>query len=217
MNQGKWYFKRIQMLENQIRARNITDKEVLRAMQIVPRHLFVPKQLEAYSYEDRPLDIGYEQTISQPYIVAFMTEALKIHEDSKVLEIGTGSGYQTAILSAICQEVYTIEIVKELAESTKKLFKQLGYTNIHTKIGNGYKGWQEAAPFDAVIVTAAADYIVDELLTQLKVGGVMVMPLKENEFDQTLVRISKIDANNNYKRESLLPVRFVPMTGSENN
>lgn len=217
MNQGKWYFKRIQMLENQIRARNITDKEVLRAMQIVPRHLFVPKQLEAYSYEDCPLDIGYEQTISQPYIVAFMTEALKIHEDSKVLEIGTGSGYQTAILSAICQEVYTIEIVKELAEPTEKLFKQLGYTNIHTKIGNGYKGWQEAAPFDAVIVTAAADYIVDELLTQLKVGGVMVMPLKEKEFDQTLVRISKINANNNYKRESLLPVRFVLMTGSENN
>ncbi len=212
MNQDEFYFKRLQMLETQIKARGIQDKKVLNTMQVIPRHLFVPKNLRDYAYEDSPLKIGHGQTISQPYMVAFMTETLQLSEESKVLEIGTGSGYQAAVLSKICRELYTIEIIKKLVEPAKKLFHQLGCVNIHVKVGDGYKGWPEAGPFDAIIVTAASSYIIGDLLNQLKVGCYMIMPLKKDESNQILVRVTKIDANNNYKKEELLPVRFVPMT-----
>ncbi|MDR0329449.1 MAG: protein-L-isoaspartate(D-aspartate) O-methyltransferase [Rickettsia sp.] len=215
MNQDRLYFKRLQMLETQIKRRGIQDKQVLSAMHIIPRHFFVPETLKDYAYEDKPLEIGYGQTISQPYIVAFMTEALQVNEESKVLEIGTGSGYQAAILSEICKEVYTIEIIKELAKSTKELFQLLGYTNIYARTGNGYKRWSEVEPFDAIIITAAIDHIIDDLLAQLKIGGRMIMPLKVDKINQVLIRITKLDANDNYKKEELMPVMFVPMTDNE--
>lgn len=212
MNQDK-KLKRVHMVNTQIKTRGIQNPNVIDAMLKVPRHRFVPKTLQAYAYEDRPLEIGYGQTISQPYIVAFMTEALGLNETSVVLEIGTGSGYQAAILSKIGKKVYTIEIVKELAEQAERLFHQLGYVNIYARTGNGYNGWPEVSPFDAIMVTAAAEGIIYNLLDQLKVGGRLIMPVKHNEDYQTLMRITKLDLTNNYKQEELLPVRFVPMTG----
>ncbi|AWN82298.1 protein-L-isoaspartate(D-aspartate) O-methyltransferase [Candidatus Cardinium hertigii] len=163
---------RLQMVKTQIEARGIRDENVLHAMENVPRHLFVPKALQPYAYTDSPLAIGYGQTISQPYIVAFMTEALRLPPKAKVLEIGTGSGYQAALLSQLSSTVYTIEIIKNL--NKKALFKKLGYTNIHTKIDNGYKGWAAAAPFDAIILTAASPHIIASLLHQVNIGGTLL-------------------------------------------
>lgn len=205
--------QRLAMVAKQIQEGGVKDIQVLRAMQEVPRHLFVPEAIKYRAYADTPLEIGYGQTISQPYIVAFMTEALQVTKVAKVLEIGTGSGYQAAVLGKLVQEVYTIEIVQELGETSGQLLYQLGYTNVYSKIGNGYQGWPSKAPFDAIVVTAAANHIIPTLIRQLKVSGRIVMPLQEGLWDQMLIRIIKLDEKNNYKQERLLPVRFVPMTG----
>ena len=198
---------RRQMVEKQIEARGISDPKVLKAMRDVPRHLFVPEISRDAAYGDYPLPIGYGQTISQPYIVAYMTEAAFVRPGDKVLEIGTGSGYQAAILAELAAKVYTIEIVQALAEESEKRLKDLSYDNIFVRLGDGYKGWPEEAPFDAIIVTAAPDTIPQELVNQLKVGGRMVVPV--GSFYQELYRITKNEAG--VKKESLLPVRFVPM------
>ena len=195
------------MLEEQIVSRNVTDKNVLKAMLSVDRKEFVPKELQSSTWNDFPLPIGYGQTISQPYIVAFMTEAAELDAASKVLEIGTGSGYQTAILAEICKEVYTIEIVKELGDLAKKHLAELGYNNVHVKIGDGYKGWSEQGPFDAIIVTAAPDKLPTTLVEQLKENGRLIIPI--GELSQELLRVTR--TKDGLKQESLLPVRFVPM------
>ena len=208
--QDPYAAKRYQMVKKQIRWRGVDDKLVLEAMKRVPRHEFVPKYLKDQAYVDSPLPIGQGQTISQPYIVAFMTEALQLKGGEKVLEIGTGSGYQAAVLAEIVKEVYTIEIVPELGRQAEKLLKKLGYSNIHVKIGDGYRGWQEHAPYDAVIVTAAPGHIPQPLVDQLKKGGRMIIPV--GEFYQELILITK-QADGTIKKKSILPVRFVPMTG----
>ena len=195
------------MIEEQIISRNITDKNVLKAMLSVDRKEFVPKELQSSAWNDSPLPIGYGQTISQPYIVALMTEAAELDATSKVLEIGTGSGYQTAILAEICKEVYTIEIVKELGDLAKKHLAELGYNNIHVKVGDGYKGWSEQGPFDAIIVTAAPDKLPTALVEQLKENGRLIIPV--GELSQELLRVTR--TKDGLKQESLLPVRFVPM------
>lgn len=203
--------KRYRMVSRQIRARGVKDPLVLKAMRKVKRHLFVPKRLRNMAYGDFPLPIGYGQTISQPYIVAFMTEAAKISPADRVLEIGTGSGYQAAILAEIAKEVYTIEILEPLAESAKKRLNRLGYENVVVKCADGYKGWPEYAPFDAIIVTAAPPTIPKELVKQLKVGGRMVVPV--GALYQKLYLIVK--TKDGYKKKTLLPVRFVPMVHKE--
>lgn len=203
--------KRGMMVEHQIKDRGVTDKEVLKAMKKVKRHLFVPPYIADLAYQDSPLPIGERQTISQPYIVAFMTEAAKLKRNDKVLEVGTGSGYQAAVLARIVKEVYTIEIIKRLADSARYRLKELGYKNVHVKWGDGYKGWPEEAPFDAIIVTAAPDEVPEELLKQLKLGGRMVVPV--GAFYQELYLITK--TKDGYSKESLLPVRFVPMVHGE--
>ncbi|MFH1360364.1 MAG: protein-L-isoaspartate(D-aspartate) O-methyltransferase [Candidatus Omnitrophota bacterium] len=202
-----FFYKRKTMVEHQIKARGIRDENVLSAMLKVKRHLFVPLTNRAYSYEDYPLPIGYDQTISQPYIVAYMTEAALLKPDDKVLEIGTGSGYQAAVLAEIVREVYSVEIIDALAQSADKHLKDLGYTNIFVKNGDGYQGWKEHAPFDVVIVTAAPDKVPQELINQMKVGGRMVIPV--GSFSQELIRITKTKTGT--EKEFLLPVRFVPM------
>ncbi|OGX05710.1 MAG: protein-L-isoaspartate O-methyltransferase [Omnitrophica WOR_2 bacterium GWA2_47_8] len=195
------------MVRDQIVRRGITDKKVVEALLKVKRHVFVPSGSEMSAYEDHPLPIGYDQTISQPFIVAYMTQALQLDGDDKVLEIGTGSGYQAAILAEIVKEVYTIEIVKELAASASQRLKSLGYDNIHVKHGDGFAGWPQHAPFDAIIVTAAPAEVPQELLEELKVGGRMVIPMGTT--DQELFLITK--TSNGYDQKTLLPVRFVPM------
>lgn len=204
----EYYPLREKMVTEQIIARNVKDKKVLSAMLKVPRHEFVPENLKKFAYEDRPLPIGEDQTISQPYIVALMTELLELKGDERVLEIGTGSGYQAAILAEIAKEVYTIEIIPSLARSAEERLKRLGYKNIKVKIGDGYKGWQEYAPFDAIIVTAAPDHVPQPLVDQLKVGGRMVIPV--GSMFQELKLITK---NGGIKERDIIPVRFVPMTG----
>jgi protein-L-isoaspartate(D-aspartate) O-methyltransferase len=203
------WVKRLDMVEYQIEARGIKEPQVIQAMKAVPRHEFVPKPLRAVAYSDGPLPIGEDQTISQPYIVAFMTEAMKLQPYHKVLEIGTGSGYQAAVLAEIVDSVYTIEIIESLGKGAETLLQRLGYGNIFVRIGDGYRGWPEAAPFDAIIVTAAPDHIPQPLIDQLKVGGHLVIPV--GKFFQELVRITK--TSDGTIRENLLPVRFVPMTG----
>ena len=204
------------MVNNQLKERGIEDPLVLNAMQTVPREAFVPEDLKDQAYNDNPLPIGYDQTISQPYIVAFMTQALGLQPEYRVLEIGTGSGYQAAILSRICREVYTVEIIKELASHAGEIFEKHLYNNIHIKIGDGHQGWPEKSPFDAIIVTAAGPDIPNTLTRQLKVGGKMILPLKRSNYEQTLVLITKIDVNDNIIQKELLPVMFVPMTGNNN-
>jgi len=204
------------MVNNQLKERGIEDPLVLNAMQTVPREAFVPEDLKDQAYNDNPLPIGYDQTISQPYIVAFMTQALGLQPEYRVLEIGTGSGYQAAILSRICREVYTVEIIKELASHAGEIFEKHLYNNIHIKIGDGHQGWPEKSPFDAIIVTAAGPDIPNTLARQLKVGGKMILPLKRSNYEQTLVLITKIDVNDNIIQKELLPVMFVPMTGNNN-
>lgn len=204
--------ERHRLVEEGIRQRGITDTKVLDAMRRVPRHLFVPGDQRAHAYLNRPLPIGHQQTISQPYIVAYMTRALDLKAGDKVLEIGTGSGYQAAVLSEITPHVYTIEIVEPLGKQAIERFKKLGYSTITTKIGDGYKGWSEHAPFDAIILTAAAGRIPPPLLDQLKPGATMVMPSGDVNEPQILIKITKTEEGE-INKERLLPVRFVPMTG----
>ena len=198
------------MVETQIVPRGVRDPRVLAAMREVPRHLFVPPSQSAHAYDDGPLPIGGNQTISQPYIVALMTELADIAPREKVLEIGTGSGYQSAVLSKLAGEVYSIEIVPELARQSAERLKKLGYGNVTVREGDGYRGWPEHAPFDAIIVTAAPDRIPQPLLDQLAPGGRMVIPV--GSFFQELKVLSK-EKNGKITEKDIIPVRFVPMTG----
>ena len=209
MNEDRWTDERHRMVAEQIRARGIKNDAVLRAMERVPRHLFVPESERSSAYSDYPLPIGYGQTISQPYIVAFMSEALAVTKEHRVLEIGTGSGYQAAVLGELAGEVYTIEIVTELAERSRKTLQELGYANINVRAGNGYAGWPEAAPFDRIMVTAAPDAIPPALVEQLEVGGIMAIPVGVGE---QMLRIMRRTASG-METIDTLPVRFVPMTG----
>ena len=204
-----FFEQRMWMVDRQLARRDIVDPQVLRVMRRVPRHLFVPERVREYAYADHPLPIGEEQTISQPYIVAFMTQALELKKGNRVLEIGTGSGYQAAVLAELVEEVYTIEIIPALAERAEKLLDELGYDGIQVRAGDGYLGWPEAAPFDAIIVTAAPDHIPTPLIEQLGEGGRLVLPVGDEY--QELMRVIKEEGE--MRRESLLPVRFVPMTG----
>lgn len=197
------------MVEKQIKARGVKDKKVLDAMLKVERHKFVPEKIRKYAYEDYPLPIGEGQTISQPYIVAFMTEQLSLKGKEKVLEIGTGSGYQAAILAEICKEVYSIEIIPSLAIQAEKLLKELKYKNIKIKIGDGFLGWEEYSPFDAIIVTCAPKEIPKPLIDQLAEGGRMIIPV--GEYFQDLILVKKTKGK--ISKKKVLPVRFVPMKG----
>jgi len=190
----------------------IRDEAVLRAMRAVPRERFVHESQRDLAYADHPLPIGYDQTISQPYIVAFMTEAARLLPTDRVLEIGTGSGYQAAVLAEIADQVYSIEIVRPLGERAAKRLRELGYDNIHVRIGDGYAGWPEEAPFDAILVTAAPDHVPPALLDQLKPGGRMVIPVGDVEEGQSLMVLTKA-ADGTIMREDVLAVRFVPMLG----
>ena len=201
----------MKMVETQIRRRGVTDKDVLLAMETVPRHEFVPDQYEAQAYADHPLPIGYGQTISQPYIVALMTELLNLSTTDRVLEIGTGSGYQAAILAQIVSEVYSVEIVEPLAIEARERLERLGYDNIHTLHADGYYGWEEHAPFDAIIVTAAPDHIPQPLVQQLKDGGKLVIPVGPPGGYQTLWEITK--QGETVKKRNVTGVLFVPLTG----
>lgn len=201
---------RISMVNGQIKSRGIKDENTLKAFLNVERHKFVPDRLINSSYSDRPLPIGYGQTISQPYIVAYMTEIIQPKPSDKVLEIGTGSGYQAAILAEIIEHVYTIEIVPQLAVSAEYLLKELGYKNISVKQGDGYFGWEEHAPFDAIVVTAAAEHIPPPLIEQLKDGGKMIIPVGSPFLTQHLMLVEK--ENGKIKTKSMMPVRFVPFT-----
>ena len=200
---------RNQMVDEQISARQIRSKIVLDAMRNVPRHLFVPKDMQAYAYSDNPLPIGLDQTISQPYIVAFMTESLNLKSGMKVLEIGTGSGYQAAILAHLGCEVFTMEFLEELSLRAQKTFSGHNFNNIKVRHGNGFLGWPEEAPFDAIIVTAAPDKIPEKLIEQLKNNGKMIVPVGPVHSVQYLKLITKLDKK--IIESDLLPVRFVPM------
>ena len=205
---------RKRMVEEQLAApgRDITNRRVLAVMGKVPRHEFVPANARAFAYTDHPLAIGHDQTISQPFIVAFMTEKLDPRPTDHVLEIGTGSGYQAAVLSELVATVHTIEIVAPLARRAEADLKRLGYTNVTVRAGDGYKGWPEAAPFDAVIVTCAPDHVPQPLVDQLKEGGRMIIPVGPAQ-DQSLYLLEKKE--NKVERRAILPVRFVPMTGEK--
>jgi protein-L-isoaspartate(D-aspartate) O-methyltransferase len=198
------------MVKYQIEARNVRHKATLEAMRTVPRHEFMPSQKQRFAYEDTPVSIGYGQTISQPYIVAFMTSIIDPDPDDRVLEIGTGSGYQAAVLAEIVQDVYTIEIIPELGERAEEKFKELGYENIHTRIGDGYHGWPEEAPFDAIVVTAAPEEIPTPLIEQLKEGGKLVIPVGSRYSVQSLQLLTVKDGKT--RTQNLFPVRFVPFT-----
>jgi len=204
--------ERVAMVVGQIERREVKDPNVLRAMRTVPRHAFIPARQRPYAYTDRPLSIGKGQTISQPYIVAFMTEALALDPNSRVLEIGTGSGYQAAVCAEIAREVYTIEIVESLAESAAKCLKELGYVNVHVKAGDGFFGWPDKGPFDAIIGTAAAKRIPPPLIEQLTPGGRMILPVADEQGFQYLIQITK-DDRGQLQEKKVMPVRFVPMTG----
>ena len=200
---------RSDMVEKQLKARNIKSEAVLAAMRTVPRHLFVPENLHSLAYNDSPLPIGLKQTISQPYIVAFMTEQLESVPGMKILEIGTGSGYQAAILAHLGCEVYTIELLEELSSRAKKVLAELHFNNVKVRCGNGYLGWPEEAPFDAIIVTAAPDEIPEKLIEQIKEGGKIILPVGPANSVQSLKLITK--KNKRIHEKNLLPVRFVPM------
>src|SRR5437870_6902609 len=202
--------ERQRMVQQQLMTRGINDARVLAAMAKVPREEFIPPESRAAGYEDGPLRIGHGQTIAQPYIVAFMTEQLRLNPSDRVLEIGTGSGYQAAILAELVSEIYSVEIVEPLARAAEATLQRLGYKNVHVKIGDGYKGWPEAAPFDAIIVTCAPDKVPQPLTDQLKDGGRMVIPVGER-FAQELYLLEK--KNGQLKESVTLPVRFVPMAG----
>ena len=212
MNQRNEYSRQSErdwMVDTQIVGGGITDPKVVAAMRRVPRHQFIPDQESQGAYGDFPLPIGHAQTISQPYIVAYMTEALKLQPGEKVLEIGTGSGYQAAILAELGVHVFTIEIVKPLARYARENLSKLGYDQVMVRAGDGYQGWPEERPFDAIIITAAPDHIPSPLLEQLAVGGRLILPV--GDYSQNLVLIRRTEEG--YQRTELLPVRFVPMTG----
>jgi len=198
------------MLEDQIIARGIKSQAIIDAMLEIDRHMFVPDHQKKNAYSDRPLPIGYNQTISQPYIVAYMTEKLKVERNHKVLEIGTGSGYQAAILSKLCKDVYTIEIIPELAQIASKALTGQDFNNIFFKTGDGYNGWVEEAPFDRIIVTAAPDKIPEKLIDQLKPDGRMIIPVGDPLSMQYLWVVTKQEAGR-FNKQKILPVRFVPM------
>ncbi len=202
---------RQRMVEEQIKRRGVRDSRVLKAMLKVPRHLFVPESHLPYAYDDSPLPIGHGQTISQPYIVAYMTEVLKLKGNERVLEIGTGSGYQTAILAELVREVYTVELIPDLLIRAMETLNSLGYTNIFYRIGDGHEGWPEQAPFDACLVTAAPEKIPEKLPAQLKPGGRMIIPV--GSWFQELILIEKHE--NRFVKKTLLPVRFVPLIRRE--
>jgi protein-L-isoaspartate(D-aspartate) O-methyltransferase len=200
---------RARMVRDQLMSRGIRDARVLAALGKVPRQEFVPKPLRAEAYEDGPLPIGHGQTISQPYVVAFMTEALVLRPRDRVLEIGTGSGYQAAVLAGLVAEVYTTELVEPLARQAEVDLRRLGYTNVHVRVGDGYRGWPEATPFDAILVTCAPDQVPDDLVQQLKVGGRMIVPVGHQGGPQDLILLRKTLGG--LERQAVLPVRFVPM------
>ena len=201
--------ERTRMVNEQLKARDIHDERVLDAMLKVPRHLFVPAAMRPQAYADSPLPIGHDQTISQPYIVAFMSQGLKVEPGHRVLEIGTGSGYQAAILGLLAKEVYTIEIVQPLAERARATLAEQGHRNVHVRHGNGYLGWPEQAPFDRIMVTAAPDEVPPALIEQLKVGGLMAIPVGTSSQELRILRRTA----DGIETLDTLPVRFVPMTG----
>jgi protein-L-isoaspartate(D-aspartate) O-methyltransferase len=201
---------RRRMVEEQVRARGVGDPRVLHAMEQVPRHLFVPEDVRGEAYDDHALPIGSGQTISQPYLVGLMTELLGVKPGDRILEIGTGSGYQAAVLSRVASEVYTIEIVRPLGEQAERTLARLGYANVHTRIGDGYQGWKEAAPFNGIVVTAAPPEVPRPLLDQLAVGGNLVVPVGDSWQDLEVYTKQK---DGSFHQRKVLPVRFVPMTG----
>jgi protein-L-isoaspartate(D-aspartate) O-methyltransferase len=212
---SEWFEeKRTEMVREQIRLRGIRDEKVLAAMQTVERHKFIPSEYWLEAYEDHPLPIGDDQTISQPYIVAFMTEALELKSTDKVLEIGTGSGYQAAILAEICDSVFTVEIFPTLAETATITLEELGYQNVFVKNGDGYEGWVEHAPYDGIIVTCAPENIPQKLIDQLAEGGRMMIPLGP-AYNQNLILLEK--KKGKLEKKNVLPVRFVPMIDENGN
>jgi len=206
-----WSARRRTMVENQIASRGVRDPRVLAAMAKVPRHLFIPPALWDEAYADYPLPIGEGQTISQPYIVAFMTDALAIRPEDKVLEVGTGSGYQAAVLAELAADVYSVEIVNELAARATHTLQALGYGRVQVRQGDGFFGWPEAAPFDAVIITCATRSVPPPLIAQLKDGGRLILPLEHEDGDQVLTLVTKTGGKTSTR--AILDVRFVPMTG----
>lgn len=201
--------ERLRMVNEQLKGRDIRDPRVLDAILKVPRHLFVPESLRPQAYQDSPLPIGFDQTISQPYIVAFMTQALDVRSDHRVLEIGTGSGYQAAVLGLLADRVYTIEIIAPLATRARETLTDLGYRNIAVRTGNGYLGWPEHAPYDRIMVTAAPDEVPPALVQQLRIGGLMAIPVGTTTQQLRILRRTATAM----ETLSTLPVRFVPMTG----
>ena len=201
--------ERLRMVRRQLAGRDVQDQAVLAAMRRVPRHRFVPESQRAAAYEDHPLPIGHEQTISQPYIVGLMSQLAEIERGQRVLEIGTGSGYQAAVLAELGAEVYSIEIVEPLGRQASALLRELGYENVHVRVGDGYQGWPEHAPFDVVLLTAAPPVIPQPLLDQLAVGGRLIAPVGRGV--QNLVVVTR--TSDGLSRRSVIPVRFVPMTG----
>ncbi len=212
-SQDRFTTQRKDMVRNQLKTRQIVDKATLNAMLAVPRHVFVPNNAQKHAYDDRPLSIGKGQTISQPYIVAFMTQELRLKPEHKVLEIGTGSGYQAAVLAEIVKEVFTIEIIESLGQMAKRRLEKLGYQNVKIRLGDGYHGWKEEAPFDAIIVTAGIKSIPEPLLDQLAEGGRMIIPAGPEAAMQLLL-VTKI--NGKIKTKKRLPVRFVPFIRGKN-
>ena len=209
-NSDSYEIKRKLMVEDQIERRGVKDEDVLMAVRKVEREKFIPKKYIDLAYSDRPLPIGYKQTISQPYIVAYMTEQLQVEKSHKILEIGTGSGYQAAVLAELSNHIFTIEIIPELAERSEKVLKELEYENITVRSGDGYKGWPEEAPFDRIIVTAAPDKIPEKLVEQLAPNGRMILPVGGSIFAQYLWLVQK-DNEGIVTKEKILAVRFVPM------
>jgi len=201
--------QREEMVTSQIVERGITDKLVLAALRSVPRHLLVPERLRPQAYDDTPLPIGHGQTISQPYVVAFMTEVLRLNPGSKVLEIGTGSGYQAAVLACITKHVFSVEIIPELGQEAERRLKSLGFGQVRFRVADGFDGWEEHGPFDAIIVTAAAEYIPPPLIRQLKDGGRMVIPVGSPFLVQSLMLVEK--EGGRVRTRNLMPVRFVPL------
>ncbi len=213
IDHDKYTERRWDMVENQIVSRGIQDARVIKAMLKVKRHLFVPKEYLDSAYSDKPIPIEKEQTVSQPYMVALMTELLNSSPGKKILEIGTGSGYQSAILAETGCDLYTIEIIEDIAANARKTLEKLGYSNIKYRIGDGYRGWEENAPFEGIIVTAAPADIPDKLIEQLSQGGRMIIPV--GDLSQELLLIE--NTNEGVKRKKITAVRFVPMTGQSNN
>jgi len=205
-----WVRQRERMVQV-VKAQGVSDARVLQAMRKVERHLFVPERYRPFAYADRALPIEHDQTISQPYIVGFMTEALQLRGDETVLEIGAGSGYQAAILAELSRQVYTVEIICALADGARERLRGLGYRNVEVKCGDGYQGWPEHAPFDAVIVTAAPDHVPQPLIDQLKVGGRMIIPVGKSVQELMLI----VKTKDGTTQKSVLPVMFVPLTGPD--